>query len=240
MIRSRGNRNQAPKTGGQALVELLILLPVLLLLFLGTTEIAKLFAISGKTEVAARYLALRHFRNVPFALPGHDYTAPLEEEEDYPSDLVKGVFFEGPLLNPDDTYQPTIGYEEFGSTDFDYMPPDTDNPLWDIAIAVDEHNDLLRIRAHRVTFTDELTDQEGNPSRFPFGWRKLPGMWSESSGPVGPLTAVGDFVVLTDTFSGDTAEFLDLLAANGLILAVAPGMVSAAIAIIIYLIFSSG
>lgn len=52
-------RKQHDRTCGQALLELLILLPVFLLLILAASDVGKLFAISGKCEIAARYSALK-------------------------------------------------------------------------------------------------------------------------------------------------------------------------------------
>jgi hypothetical protein len=57
----RSRRNE-----GQALVEMIVVMPVLLLLLLAAADMGKLFVISGKSEISARYIALSHFREAPF------------------------------------------------------------------------------------------------------------------------------------------------------------------------------
>jgi len=95
---------------GQTMLEFLVLLPVLFLLLLATAEISRLFVISGKTEVAARYTALHLFRpeSTPQGHPGANrYNYYLEDvfDPDHPETTsamdvqqrVNEVFFEGVL-----------------------------------------------------------------------------------------------------------------------------------------------
>ncbi len=222
---------------GQALIEFLILLPVLLVLFLATAEIAKLFAISGKTEVAARYAALRYFRNAPFEPSGHDFQAPLDPTA--AAEEVGDLFFEG-SLNDSDATDVDTGYYEFEAGDagvFNYEPPELDALFWDIIVAYfDPQDKIFPIRGHRVTFEYDL------PS-FPYKELTDDSGWGEDADPLGPytnFTAKGDFVTLTDTFSGDTDEFLALLAATGLILDIDGGIVSAGIGFLIFFMLLGG
>ena len=85
---------------GQALVELLVVLPVLLLLLLAAADMGKLFVISGKSEIAARYSALRHFRGAPFGDIHPVHTRAVE---------IERIFFDGALADdPDVTYQELV------------------------------------------------------------------------------------------------------------------------------------
>jgi len=225
------------KDRGQAMLEFLILLPVLLLLFLATAEIAKLFAISGKSEVASRYLALRYFRGGDMELPGHDFQDALN-----PAAAAEGadeLFFEGALGDSDDA-DLDVGYQEFATGEagiFYYTPPPMDSAFWTvISTYFDPGHHIFPIRGHRVTYTYDLPF-------FPYKEMNAARVWGTDEGadPMGPYplyTAKGDFVVLTDTFSGDTSEFLDMLAFTGLIISIPGGVVSAAIAIIVFLIFA--
>lgn len=225
-------RNRSRRGRGQALLEFLILLPVLLLLFLATAEIAKLFAISGKTRVASRYLALRHFRNAPFELAGRDFAGPVPGAVDQ----VRRIFFEGVLGDPDEEDE-DIGYEEFQAGRagiFHYQPPLMNIAFWDIAAALQLDDHLFGIRGHRVTFTYDLPF-------FPYKNLGATRQWGQDSDPLGPYdlyTAKGDFVLLTDSFSGDTDNFLRLLEIDGLIRTIPAGLVTAGIAILVFFLFT--
>jgi len=226
-------RRAAP---GQALLELLILLPVLLLLFLATAEIAKLFAISGKTEVASRYLALRNFRDGVFEPAGRYFQDPLNPLT--ASESADQLFFEGTLGDANEL-DDDVDYQEFGPGEagiFNYEPPPMDSRFWSIVSGYfDPSNNIFPIRGHRLTFHYDLPF-------FPYKEMDEPRAWGSEEGddPLGPYplyTAKGDFVVLTDTFSGDTNEFLQLIAATTYIYVVPAGAVSAVIAILVFLIF---
>jgi hypothetical protein len=222
---------------GQALLEFLILLPVILLLFLATAEIAKLFAISGKSEVAARYLALRNFRGGPYDLretvQGPGFPDPLDPATT--AENVNDIFFEGSLTDGDSDPLDT-GYYEFIPGEvgiFNYTPPDLGSNFWTIITRYfDPGEHLFPIRGHRVTYLYDLPF-------FPYKEMDDIREWGDDDGadPLGPYdlyTAKGDFVVLTDTFSGNTQTFLELVEATGLIYLIPQGLVSAGIALIIF------
>jgi len=233
-------RTATPGRGvrGQALTEFLILLPVLMLLFLATAEIAKLFAISGKTEVAARYVAFRNFRDGLYEPAGRSFHDPLDAT--ITAEDVDETFFEGALGDTDQLDADTSYYEflpgEAGI--FLYDPPELDSMFWTIITTYfDPEHDLFPIRGHRVTYTYDLPF-------FPYKEMDDVREWGDDQGadPLGPYdlyTVKGDFVVLTDTFSGDTDEFLELVETTGLIMIIPGGVVSASIAILIFLLFTA-
>jgi len=223
---------------GQALAEFLILLPVLLLLFLATAEIAKLFAISGKTEVAARYVGSRWFRDYPFEPKGSDFTEPQAEAEI--ADRANNLFFEGSLGDSDQDDVDT-GYREFQPGDggvFEYDPPPLDSIFWDVLAAYfDPNNNLFPIRGNRVTFHYDLP-------YFPYKEMDDETPWGEDEDPVlGPYpkyTAKGDYVVLTATFAGNTDNFLGLLQLTGLINSIPADLVTVSIGILIFFVIIGG
>lgn len=232
----RAETRRAPP--GQAMLELLILLPVLLLLFLATAEIAKLFAISGKTEVASRYLALRNFRDGVFEPAGRDFQDPLNPPA--ASESADELFFQGTLGDADDLDE-DVGYREFTPGEagiFNYEPPPMDSKFWSIISAYfDPDDNIFPIRGHRVTFHYDLPF-------FPYKEMDEAREWGTEEGddPLGPYplhTAKGDFVVLTDTFSGNTTAFLTLIAATTYLYAIPPGVISGAIAFVIWLLFAA-
>jgi len=199
----RSRRNE-----GQALVEMLVVMPVLLLLLLAAADMGKLFVISGKSEISARYIALSHFREAPFGDAYMDQTASRE---------IEGLFFddalddsglpEGADSEPDD---PDVTYEELGDDDLLYAPLDLDNPLliwlWDYVNLTD---DLIPIRGARSTFTYDLPF-------FPYGrehpmeaTRDLQDTPSPSR-LAASYEATGHFVMFADSFSGQHGENLRL------------------------------
>ena len=204
---------------GQALVELLVVLPVLLLLLLAAADMGKLFVISGKSEIAARYIALRHFREAPFGDIYPAQTAGQEIERIFFDDaLDDGGLPEGEAAEADD---PDVTYEELGDEELVYAPLDLVSPLlvaiWD---AMNVTDTLVPIRGVRSTFTYDLPF-------FPYG-REHP---MEQTSPLeaepapGRLAASydasGNFVLLTDSFSGQQAqEFRVLLVAGGFLVAI--------------------
>jgi hypothetical protein len=200
--------------GGQALVELLVVLPVLLLLLLAAADMGKLFVISGKSEIAARYTALRHFRAFPF---GDLYPAQTRGQE------IERIFFDDalddsglPEAAASEADDPDVTYEEIGDDELIYAPLDLANPLlvvlWD---ALDLTDPLVPIRGVRSTFAYDL------PS-FPYGRehpmkQTLPLQDEPSESRLAAsLEVTGNFVILTDSFSGGRAtEFRLLLEAGG-------------------------
>ncbi len=186
---------------------MIVVMPVLLLLLLAAADMGKLFVISGKSEIAARYIALRHFREAPF---GDAYPTLTATQE------IEGLFFNGALNDESDDED--VAYEELGDDALQYAPGDLGDPflawLWDYVNATD---DLLPIRGVRSTFTYDL------PS-FPYGrespveeTRDLPD--SASPGRLAAhYDATGNFVMLADSFSGQHGQDLRLaMEAAGLI-----------------------
>ncbi len=165
--------------GGQALLELLILLPVFLLLILAASDLGKLFAISGKCEIGARYSALKVARGqmnpaeVASVVEDRFFRGVLDDRFDEPGD-------------PQDLEETalTIPY----STDyFDSFPSLSSLPLG-------------TIEGREIRFAYDL-------SPFPYRkWRLLPradGGIEESASPIeARYTASGHFVGYIDDFSG--------------------------------------
>jgi hypothetical protein len=200
MVLSRERANSRKK--GQALTELLVVLPVLLLLLLAAAEMGKLFVISGKSEISARYSALRHFREYPFedVYPAHDRPQEIER-----------LFFDDAL---DDRAQPEaegteeddpdVTYDELGDPDLDYAPGSFGNEvvvlLWDTLMDDDVMN-LTPIRGARSIFAYDLP-------AFPYGRGNPMGptlpLEDGGSGVAPSYEASGNFVMVADSFSGDT------------------------------------
>jgi len=222
---------------GQAMLEFLVVLPVLLLLFLATAEISRLFVISGKTEVAARYAALRLFRpeNTPPTRTGNSHNYYFEDEfnPENPESMtdqqiarrLNDIFFEGVLDDPDDVVEDTRYYEfEPGDANgaFDWNNPWITDLIMQIIIASMRGNEqAFPIRGNRVTF-------EYNPPFFPHSEEHSYWDFKGSTGQSGwedpdpladyPLyTAKGDFVMVAPTFAGDTGDFLRAMESFGLI-----------------------
>lgn len=180
-----------PGENGQALVELIVVLPVLLLLLLAAADMGKLFVISGKSEIAARYTVLRHFRDAPF---GDLYPAHSEGEE------IERIFFDDALDDKGEDDDPDVTYVEYGDADLLYVPPDLNDPL---LIALWDNFDI--IRGVRSGFTYDLPN-------FPYG-REEPfeqtavlQAGSTGDGVAASYDANGDFVCLIEAFSGDDGE----------------------------------
>ncbi len=203
-----------PRNEGQALVEMIVVMPVLLLLLLAAADMGKLFVISGKSEISARYIALRHFRGAPF---GDAYIAQTAGQE------IAGLFFNDALDDSREAGGTDVTYEEIPEDDMLYAPVDMDNPLliflWDYMNLTD---DLLPIRGARSTFTYDLPFFPYGREHPMEGTRDLQG--SPSPGRLaGSYDATGNFVMLSDSFSGENGEELRLaMAAVGLIAGVQP------------------
>lgn len=186
---------------GQALVEMLVLLPVLLLLLLAASDMGKLAAISGKCEIAARYTALAMARGEPFASRG----GAGELDPSSVASEVERTFFQGSL---DDEVE-----EGSEPQDVRYLSPDVFYPishissplltgLWPNLWVVG----LRPIRHEQILFDYNLT-------YFPYRkWQSLP----EPEGAGGPAEwmspiaseyeAQGDFVAQLDAFTGESGE----------------------------------
>jgi hypothetical protein len=197
----RSRRNE-----GQALVEMIVVMPVLLLLLLAAADMGKLFVISGKSEISARYIALSHFREAPFGDAYPTYTARQEIERLFFDDALDDSGLpDGMSSEADD---PDVTYEELG--DLDYVPDDHGDPLliW-LWAWVNATNQLFPVRGARSTFTYDLPF-------FPYGredpmeaTRDLQGAPSGSS-LAASYDAVGNFVMLAESFSGAEGEQLRL------------------------------
>ncbi len=184
----RSRRNE-----GQALVEMIVVMPVLLLLLLAAANIGKLFVISGKSEISARYVALSHFREAPFGDAYPAYTARQEIERLFFDDALDDSGLpDGMSSEADD---PDVTYEELGN--LDYVPDDHGDPLliW-LWAWVNATNQLFPVRGARSTFTYDLPF-------FPEG--ELSGSGLDAS-----YDAVGNFVMLAESFSGAEGEQLRL------------------------------
>ncbi len=210
-------RRNRPHNEGQALVEMLVVMPVLLLLLLGAAEMGKLFVVSGKTEIAARYVALSHFREAPF---GDAYPAHTAQQE------IRDLFFKDALDDSGPTDDGTdVIYQELVDDDLDYAPLFDDEilrTLWDEYL--DLTSPLIPIRGARCTFTYDVPF-------FPFG-RENP---MEETRPLeetpsggllaGSYDASGNFVMIADSFSGERGEVVRLmLEAAGLTVGVVAGL----------------
>jgi hypothetical protein len=198
---------------------MLVVLPVLLLLLLAAADMGKLFVISGKNEIAARYVALRHFREVPFGDAYLTHTAGQEIERLFFDDALDDSSLpEGQGSEADD---PDVTYQELGDEDLIYAPPETGDPLliwlWDY---VEMRKGLVPIRGVRSTFTYDLP-------LFPYGrehpmeeTRDLEAAPSPSR-LAASYDATGNFVMLSDSFSGQNGEDLRIaMEAFGLIVGV--------------------
>lgn len=194
---------RSSRNAGQALVELLVVTPVLLLLLLGAADMGKLFVISGKSEIAARYIALQHFRRAPFGDMYMGLTASQEVERIFFDDALDDSGLpEGATSESDD---PDVTYTDIEDNEMLYAPVDQANPvlvfIWD---QLDIFEPLVPIRGARATFTYDLPF-------FPYGRENPfePSTLEDEPSPgrlAARYEAVGNFVMLTDSFSGEHAE----------------------------------
>ena len=210
--RSRGNE-------GQALLEMIVVMPVLLLLLLAAADMGKLFVISGKSEISARYIALSHFREAPF---GDAYPGQTEGQE------IERLFFDDALDDSglpagmgSEADDPDVTYQELGDADLLYAPGHEGDAflmsLWDYMNGVP---DLMPISGARSAFTYDLPF-------FPYGrehpmeeTRDLQGAPSESR-LAASYDATGNFVMLTACFSGQYGQDIRIFLQNsGLIMGV--------------------
>jgi len=219
---------------GQALLELLVVLPVLLLLLLAAADMGKLFVITGKSEIAARYGALRHFRGPPF---GDLYPAHTEAEE------IERIFFDDALDDDglpggqaSEADDPDVTYVALGDADIGYAPVDHGHPLltviWDFFNVMER---FFPIRGVRATFVYDLP-------LFPYGRehpfeQTLP-LLEEPTGNrfAASYDATGNFILLTDSFAGDSGQRVkNLLEGTGFLVGLTFG--SPALAGLIALLF---
>lgn len=178
---------------------MLVVLPVLLLLLLAAADMGKFFVISGKSEIAARYVALSHFRQAPFGDAYPTYTAAQEMER---------LFFDDALDDRSEEDEPDVTYRELGNEDMLYAPGTLGDPfldqLWDF---VNSTTEMVPIRGARARFAYDLPF-------FPYGRdnpmevsRELP----DTASPgrlAASYDATGNFVVLADAFSGSQGDLL--------------------------------
>jgi len=222
---------------GQALVEMLVVMPVLLLLLLAAADMGKLFVISGKSEISARYIALSHFREAPFGDAYPTHTAGQEIERLFFDDALDDSGLpEGLGSEADD---PDVTYQELGDVDFLYTPLALDDPfliwLWDYVNVTD---DLVPIRGARSTFTYDLPFFQYGREHPMEETRDLQGAPSPSR-LAASYDATGNFVMLADSFSGQHGHDLRLaMEALGVIVGVqlTPGYMAALLAVL-WLIF---
>jgi hypothetical protein len=185
---------------------MLVVLPVLLLILLAAADMGKFFVISGKSEIAARYIALSHFRQAPFRDAYPTFTAAGEIEGLFFNDaLDDGGLPEGQASEDDD---PDVTYEELSNEDMFYAPGQLGDPfldaLWEF---VNSTTALVPIRGSRSSFTYDLP-------LFPYGKthpmeeaEDLPGT-SAPGGLAASYDASGHFVYLADAFSGTQGDLL--------------------------------
>ncbi len=207
-VRTAWGKRPSVRVRGQALVEMIVVLPVLLLLLLAAADMGKFFVISGKTEIAARYVALREFRGAPF---GDLYPGLSEAQE------IERIFFDDALDDnglPEgegsESDDPDVTFRELTDEELSYAPGDLGNPvltaLWDY---FDATEDLLPIRGVRATFHYDLP-------RFPYGRihpleETEPLQEGAASGRLASgYDANGDFVMLAEAFTGEQGEALRL------------------------------
>ena len=243
---SRFDAKEPSSRRGQALVELLILLPAILLLLLAASDIGKLFVINGKSEIAARYGAFRWYRPGSFEPVGDMLLEPTSDEEAVWQ--LRKIFFEG-SLDDTDTDDEDVGYyplESGEGGDFTYTPPSFPIEFWNamLDLLIEEGNDILPISANRATFTYNIP-------LFPYG-REHPlrdevdtaPLWGELEDPLGTwpmFTAKGDLVYLNEAFYGEGGQaFMDMLIAYGIILDIPEETVELGIAILVFLMFWFG
>jgi hypothetical protein len=207
------NERIRSRSKGQALVEMIVVMPVLLLLLLAAADMGKLFVISGKSEISARYIALSHFREAPF---GDAYIGQTAGQE------IEGLFFDDALDDSGEADGPDVTYQELGDEDLLYAPNLEDDlliNLWDNYLNLTDQ--LIPIRGARSTFSYDLP-------RFPYG-REHPMEGTQvlqdapSEGRLAATyDATGNFVMLADSFSGARGEALRLaLEGAGLIVGAA-------------------
>ena len=238
---------------GQALVEMLVLLPVILLLLVASADLGKLFAISGKAEIASRYCALRWFRHAPFDPKGALYpepsTAPPATDV---ANQLQQIHFAGALDDDDGTSD--VRYYQMRSrywgADYQYAPPSFGSPFWDVmSFLLNNEGSILPMHVNRVAFSYDIP-------YFPYGRlhplentrRDDPAFWDPSGdddpigGPYPLFTAKGDFAAVCESFYGDGGEnFLNMLEADGFFRTVAPETLSIAyVVIFVLLLYMSG
>ena len=184
---------------GQALAEMIVVMPVLLLLLLAAAEMGKLFVISGKSEISARYIALSHFREVPF---GDAYPTLPEGRE------IEGLFFDDALDDHSESDDPDVTFVEIPEDQLGYEPEDLGDPLliW-LWAYMDAAPNLNPMRGARSTFTYDLPSFPYGREHPTEGTRDLEGPMSEGR-LAASYDATGNFVFLGDSFSGPEGEML--------------------------------
>lgn len=216
------HRTEASSRRGQALVEMLILLPVILLLLLAVSDLGKLFVISGKSEIAARYSAFRWYRPGSFEPVGGLYEEPVSDAA--AAGQIGAIFFEGSLEDSESSDEDVGYYPLSGGSggDFEYTIPEFSHEYWNAMLSLfNQGGEILPVAANRATFTYDLPF-------FPYGkthpmreTENTGPFWGDLEDPLGswPLfTVKGDLVFINEAFYGDGGEaFLDMLISYGII-----------------------
>ena len=184
-----------PSNLGQALVETLVLLPVLLLLLVALSDMGKLAAVTGKCEIAARYLALRLSRGEPFQ----------QIEPSSAAAEIERVFFQDTL----DDEQEEGGEPQdvqYTSLPILYSIAGIADPFWQDVWPNLWLMGFRPVREKQVSFAYDLI-------YFPYRkWRLLPEPEGGSGAPewVSPISAAysaaGSFVVQSDALSGTSGQ----------------------------------
>ena len=192
------------RSNGQAMIEILILLPVLLLLLLGAANLNLLSVINGKAEIAARYSGLKHALGERFELNPYYPPANLATEV---ASRMEWIFYDDTLDDGKSAFRGEgIGIEG-DDPDVSYVNPDlayTPLPLnvvsWDTMFAT------LSLSLELIHGSQAVYAYDFPP--FPFyKWILLPDAKNpdgDSRSPIEPIISVhGDFVVLADPLMGD-------------------------------------
>ena len=199
--------SQKGNNKGQALIETLILLPVIFLLLLGAADFNMLAVISAKVEIASRYNALqnafgdRFHYDRPF--PDSHSALLLAEEAEW-------LFFDDTLDDgPDavETDDPDVTHHHFTHEELPYDVPETVSLAWQMVFQALSSYDINYIHGNQVFFDYDLLG-------FPF--HRYPWLPDDTVSPgftseLAPDYALhGDFVVLADPFSGNTGLIASL------------------------------
>lgn len=224
---------------GQALVELLVVLPVLLLLLVAASDFGKMFAISGKSEIASRYAAFRWFRGIgnPPCV-GDDCNGVAGQigariEEVYFDDALDDGRFvsagEGDGVEGDGE---DVSFLEL--SDIAYNPIEQEGPIWTALVQYltgDLGDWVAPIRGDRVAFEYDLpflTYGREEPLGDSLEWGEQASELGTTL-PAGVVAVEGNFVMLADDFSAVNpyldGEVIWALAAAGLITALPNGLV---------------
>ncbi|MEW6441502.1 MAG: hypothetical protein AB1640_11255 [bacterium] len=173
---------RSDRRAGQALLETLVVLPVLLLLLLAASDMAKLFAVSGKCEIAARYGALRLARGGAFV--------PNTASE------LERVFFQGTLDDrEEEASEPADVRTDESDMSMRYRLPDGASEFWQELWPWLWATGIEPVRRDRVAFEYDLV-------YFPY--RTGQGLPEEED--LSTYQANGEFVAQANAFAGPSGE----------------------------------